>query len=89
MHLGPGVRYPLSLAGDIAALRRGEPQIVDVDRLPSTPQAQALLASGVHVYMVVPMIVGHDLIGSVSFGGDQVSVLRGGGTTRWRSEASG
>ena len=71
MHLGPGVRYPLSLAGDIAALRRGEPQIVDVDRLPSTPQAQALLASGVHVYMVVPMIVGHDLIGSVSFGGDQ------------------
>jgi len=71
MHLGPGVRYPLSLAGDVAALRRGEPQIVDVDRLPSTPQAQALLASGVHVYMVVPMIVGHDLIGSVSFGGDQ------------------
>ncbi|HKX03741.1 MAG TPA: GAF domain-containing protein [Methylomirabilota bacterium] len=72
MHLGPGVRYPLSLAGDVAALRRGEPQIVDVDRLPSTPQAQALLASGVHVYMVVPMIAGHDLIGSVSFGGDQV-----------------
>jgi len=71
MHLGPGVRYPLSLAGDVAALRRGEPQIVDVDRLPSTPQAQALLASGVHVYMVVPMIVGHDLIGSFSFGGDQ------------------
>lgn len=71
MHLGPGVRYPLSLAGDVAALRRGEPQVVDVDRLPSTPQAQALLASGVHVYMVVPMIVGHDLIGSVSFGGDQ------------------
>jgi len=71
MHLGPGVRYPLSLAGDVAALRRGEPQIVDVDRLPSTPQAQALLASGVHVYMVVPMIVGDDLIGSVSFGGDQ------------------
>jgi signal transduction histidine kinase len=71
MHLGPGVRYPLSLAGDVAGLRRGEAQIVDVDRLPSTPQAQALLASGVHVYMVVPMIVGDDLIGSVSFGGDQ------------------
>jgi signal transduction histidine kinase len=71
MHLGPGVRYPLNLAGDLAGLRRGEPQIVDVDRLPSSPQAQALLASGVHVYMVVPMIVGHDLIGSVSFGGDQ------------------
>jgi signal transduction histidine kinase len=71
MHLGPGVRYPLNLAGDLAGLRRGEPQIVDVDRLPSSPQAQALLASGVHVYMVVPMIVGNDLIGSVSFGGDQ------------------
>ena len=43
---GPGVRYPLNLAGDLAGLRRGEPQIVDVDRLPSSPQAQALLALG-------------------------------------------
>ncbi|MGH7399074.1 MAG: GAF domain-containing protein, partial [Candidatus Rokuibacteriota bacterium] len=71
MHLGPGVRYSLQFAGDVAALGRGEPQVIDVRTLPPSPEAQALLASGVHVYMVVPMIVGGRLIGSVSFGGDQ------------------
>src|SRR5712692_7165716 len=30
MRLGPGVRYPLSFAGDTEALRRGEPQMIDV-----------------------------------------------------------
>ncbi|HYM83920.1 MAG TPA: GAF domain-containing protein, partial [Candidatus Dormibacteraeota bacterium] len=68
---GPGVRYPLRLAGDLDALRRGEPQIVDVRSLPPSPEAEALLSSGVHVYMVVPMITAGELIGAVSFGGDQ------------------
>jgi signal transduction histidine kinase/ActR/RegA family two-component response regulator len=68
---GPGVRYPLRLAGDLDALRRGEPQIIDVRALPPSPEADALLSSGVHVYMVVPMITAGELIGSVSFGGDQ------------------
>ena len=68
---GPGLRYPLRLAGDLDALRRGEPQVIDVRSLPPSPEADALLASGVHVYMVVPMIAGGELIGSVSFGGDQ------------------
>ena len=71
MHLGPGVRYPLRFAGDLDALRRGEAQVVDVNTLPPSPEAEALLASGVLVYMVVPMIVGDQLIGSVSFGGEQ------------------
>jgi signal transduction histidine kinase len=71
MHLGPGVRYPLRFAGDLDALRRGEAQVVDVNTLPPGPEAEALLASGVLVYMVVPMIVGDQLIGSVSFGGEQ------------------
>jgi signal transduction histidine kinase len=71
MHLGPGVRYPLRLAGDLDALRRGEAQVVDVNTLAPSPEAEALLASGVLVYMVVPMIVGDQLIGSVSFGGAQ------------------
>ena len=65
---GSGVRYSLSLAGDIEALKRGEPQLLDVDALPPSPEADALLASGVHVYMVVPMIAGGELIGSVSIG---------------------
>jgi GAF domain-containing protein len=70
MHLGPGLRYPMSLAGNLEGLRRGEPQTVDVKALPPSPEADALLASGVHVYMVVPMIAGGELIGSISFGGE-------------------
>ncbi len=69
VHAGPGVRYPMKLAGDVEALRRGEMQVIDVDALPDSPEAQALLASGVHVYMVVPMRARGELIGSLSFGG--------------------
>jgi PAS domain S-box-containing protein len=71
MYRGPGVRYALQLAGDLDALGRGEPQVIDVRSLPLSPEAEALLASGVHTYMVVPMIAGGELIGSVSFGGDR------------------
>jgi signal transduction histidine kinase len=69
-HVGPGVRYSLRLMGDVEALRRGEPQIIDVDALPASPERQALLASGVRIYMAVPMIAGGELIGAVSFGGE-------------------
>jgi signal transduction histidine kinase/ActR/RegA family two-component response regulator len=65
-HLGPGVRYPLRLAGDIEALRRGEPQVIDTRSLLPDPAADALLSAGLNVYMVVPMIAGGELIGSVS-----------------------
>jgi signal transduction histidine kinase len=54
----------------VEALRRGEPQVIDVPSLPPSPEAEALLASGVRVYMVVPMIAGGEVIGSVSFGGE-------------------
>jgi signal transduction histidine kinase/CheY-like chemotaxis protein len=69
VHVGPGVRFPLALMGNVDALRRGEPQVIDVDALPSSPDAEALLKSGVHVYMVVPMISRGELIGGLSFGG--------------------
>ncbi|MBV8032136.1 MAG: GAF domain-containing protein [Betaproteobacteria bacterium] len=65
-----GVRYPLSLMGDLEALRRGEPQVVDSERLPPSEHRDALLASGVRAYMVVPMRVGDELIGALSFGGE-------------------
>jgi signal transduction histidine kinase len=68
-----GVRYPLRLMGDIEALRRGEPQRIDVNALPPDPEVDALLASGVHAYMAVPMIAGGELIGALSFGGEQNS----------------
>jgi len=68
--VGPGVRYPMRLMGDVEALRRGEPQRIDVHALPRGPEADALLASGVHAYMAVPMIAGGELIGAISFGGE-------------------
>ncbi|HEV8438138.1 MAG TPA: ATP-binding protein [Methylomirabilota bacterium] len=83
IHVGPGVRYSLQLMGDIEALRRGELQVIDVDALPPSAEAEALLASGVHLYMVVPMIAGGELIGALSFGGpagpfpaEQVSIAQ-------------
>ncbi|HLB17483.1 MAG TPA: GAF domain-containing protein [Burkholderiales bacterium] len=69
VHLGPGVRYSMQLMGDVEALKRGEPQRIDVNALPRSPETDALLASGVHLYMVVPMITGGELIGALSFGG--------------------
>jgi signal transduction histidine kinase/HAMP domain-containing protein len=83
LHVGPGVRYPLGLMGDVDALRRGELQTIDVDALPRSRDAEALLASGVHAYMVVPMTAGGELIGALSFGDatalfspEQVSIAR-------------
>jgi PAS domain S-box-containing protein len=69
MRLGPGVRFPLALMGDVEALRRGELQVIHTASLPRGPETEALLASGVHVYMVVPMLAGGELIGALSFGG--------------------
>jgi signal transduction histidine kinase len=68
--VGPGVRYSIRLMGDVEALKRGEPQVIDTHALPPGPEMDALLASGVHVYMVVPMIAGGDLMGAISFGGE-------------------
>ena len=65
-HLGPGVRYAIRLAGDLEGLRRGEPQTMDVRALLPDPDAAALLAAGLGVYMVVPMLAGGELIGSMS-----------------------
>jgi diguanylate cyclase (GGDEF)-like protein/PAS domain S-box-containing protein len=68
-HVGPGLRYPLGAVGDIEALKRGEIQHIDVAALTQRPEAEALLASGVRWFLVVPMIVGDELIGGLSFGG--------------------
>ncbi len=69
VHLGPGVRFSMKLMGDVEGLRKGEQQVIDVDSLPRGPEVEALLASGVEEYMVVPMIAGGELIGGLSFGG--------------------
>jgi signal transduction histidine kinase len=82
-HVGPGVRYSIGLMGDVEALKKGVPQTIDTHALPPGPEVDALLASGVHVYMVMPMIAGGELIGAISFGGErgeffteQVSIAR-------------
>ena len=69
LRTGPGVRFPLALMGDVDGLRRGEVQLVDAAALPPSPARDALLASGVELYRVVPMIAGGELIGGLSFGG--------------------
>ncbi len=69
VHIGGGVRYSLRLMGDIEGLRGGVPQKVDTRALPAGPEVDALLASGVEEYMVVPMMSGGELIGALSFGG--------------------
>jgi signal transduction histidine kinase len=68
-HVGGGVRYSIALMGDLEALRRGEPQRVDVRALPDGPEKRALLGSDVQVYMVMPMRAGGELFGALSFGG--------------------
>jgi signal transduction histidine kinase len=70
---GPGVRYSIRLMGNVEALKRGEPQILHTRMLPPGPEVDALLASGVYVYMVMPMIAGGELIGALSFGGEQAN----------------
>jgi signal transduction histidine kinase len=65
-----GVRYPITLMGNLDALARGEPQVVDTQALPDSAHKDALLASGVRKYMAMPMIAGGELIGALSFGGD-------------------
>jgi signal transduction histidine kinase len=67
---GPGVRYSIRLMGDLEVLQRGEPQIIDTEALPRGPEVDALLASGVRHYMVVPMIAAGNVIGALSFGGE-------------------
>lgn len=83
VHTAPGVRYSIRLMGDVEALRRGETQVVDVEALPAGPETAALLASGVRIYMVVPMLAGGELLGALSFGGsarhfpsEQVNIVR-------------
>jgi signal transduction histidine kinase len=64
------VRYSIRLMGDLEAMRRGEPQRIDVRDLPDGREKDALLASGVRSYLAVPMVAGGELIGAISFGGE-------------------
>src|SRR5260221_2726809 len=59
----------MELMGDLEGLKRGEMQLIDVGTLKQRSEAEPLLASDVRWYMVVPMIVGNELIGGLSFGG--------------------
>jgi signal transduction histidine kinase len=70
IHVGSGVRFSLQMLGDVEGLKRGEPQLIDTHTLPPGPEVDALLASGVHHYMAMPMIAGGELIGAISYGGE-------------------
>jgi signal transduction histidine kinase/CheY-like chemotaxis protein len=66
--LAAGVRFPLRLMGDLAALQRGEVQIVEVDSLGHLPQTAILEAEGIRSYGVVPLVAQGELIGSLNLG---------------------
>ena len=72
-HVGSGLRFPAHLIGDIEGLRRGEPQKIETQAQPPGKERDALLATGVHYYMAIPMLAGGELIGAVSFGGEEDS----------------
>jgi signal transduction histidine kinase len=83
VHTGPAVRFPLRVMGNLEALKRGEPQLVDTHKLPPGPAVDALQASGIYYFMVMPMLARGELIGAVSFGGpaetfpaEQMSIAR-------------
>ncbi len=66
--VGAGSRFPLEMMGDLAALQRGEVQTIgDVSVFAHLPPAQTLLDEGVHSYLVVPLVTGGALIGSLNF----------------------
>jgi diguanylate cyclase (GGDEF)-like protein/PAS domain S-box-containing protein len=69
IHTSTGGPEPLALMGDIAALKRGEPQRIEVASLPRRPDVEMLRADGVRWFMVMPMIANDELIGALSFGG--------------------
>jgi PAS domain S-box-containing protein len=56
VRVGPGVRYSIQFMGDVEALQRGEHQLIDIRTLPPGPEVDALFGSGIHTYVVVPMI---------------------------------
>jgi GAF domain-containing protein len=73
--IGPGARFPLSMMGDVPALQRGQVQRIDVEGLADLPQRSALLAEGVHAFVVVPLMAGGRLVGSLNFGAGSAGQL--------------
>lgn len=73
--LGPGVRFPLAMLGDPDTLRRGEVQRMEVAGWPHVPEARRLAAEGIGHYVVIPLIAGGRLIGTVNFGADQAGAI--------------
>jgi PAS domain S-box-containing protein len=67
---GPGLRYAMRFLGDVEALRRGEPQLVDWRDLPRSPAIDALPDAERRPHLTVPMVVGGDLIGALSLAGE-------------------
>jgi PAS domain S-box-containing protein len=64
----PGARFSLELMGDLAALRRGVIQIIEVHSLSHLPEGRDAAAEGIRSYAVVPLMAQGELIGSLNLG---------------------
>jgi signal transduction histidine kinase len=73
--LGAGRSAPVEIVGDLDALRAGQVQRICVDSLPTEPEREALLAEGVHHYVVIPLVTEGRLIGSLNFGSTHLDAL--------------
>jgi PAS domain S-box-containing protein len=63
-----GARFSLELMGDLAALRRGVVQIIEVRSVSHLPAGRAIVAEGIQSYAVVPLMAQGELIGSLNLG---------------------
>ena len=66
--LRAGVRFPLAMMGDLAALRRGEVQIIEVRSVAHLSEGRTIAAEGIQSYAVVPLMAEGELIGSLNVG---------------------
>ena len=57
-------------ASSLREVKRRTRPLFTQARVALSAEVDALLASGVHLYMVMPMIAGGELIGAISFGGE-------------------
>ncbi len=75
--LGAGEEAPMGLLGDLEELRKGHPRVVD-DIAQAPPDARSVLeGEGILSFVVVPLLVTGELIGTLNLASDQLAAFSG------------